>query len=206
VSGSRTGAARKRRRSLAAPTREGRNRVRDAAPLARGFPPVSAPDAHVLVLGSLPGERSIAAQQYYAQPRNAFWAIMGELCGAAPDLEYPRRLERLRASGIALWDVRAGGERRASLDASIVPLSIILHDFATFLAAHPRIRLVAFNGTMAAELYRRRVLPTLPAEVAALASVRLPSTSPANASYSYARKLEAWRGVLAPFLDRRRSR
>lgn len=204
MSASRAGPARKGRRAPTAPTRAARaRRAPETAPLARGFPPVSAPGAHVLVLGSLPGERSIEQQQYYAQPRNAFWSIMGELCGAAPHLEYAERLERLRAAGIALWDVLAGGERRGSLDASIVPSSIVVNDFAAFFAAHPRIRFVAFNGTMAAELYRRRVLPTLPAHVAALASVRLPSTSPANASYSYARKREAWLAVLAPLLDRR---
>src|SRR5690606_15072124 len=82
------------------------DRVRDgeAVPFARGFPPVSSPDAHVLVLGSLPGEASIAARQYYAQPRNAFWPIMGELVGAAPPLDYAERLERLRASGPAPRD------------------------------------------------------------------------------------------------------
>lgn len=195
-------AARERRTASAAPPRA-RRRELGAAPLARGFPPVSAPDAQVLVLGSLPGVCSIEQQQYYAQPRNTFWPIMGELCGAAPELEYPERLERLRASGIALWDVLAGGERRGSLDASIVPSSIVINDFAAFFAAHPRIRFVAFNGSMAAELYRRRVRPTLPADVAALESARLPSTSPANASYSYARKREAWLTALAPRLNRR---
>lgn len=178
------------------------DRVRDgeAVPFARGFPPVSSPDAHVLVLGSLPGEASIAARQYYAQPRNAFWPIMGELVGAAPHLDYAERLERLRASGIALWDVLAAGERRGSLDSSIVPSTMIINDFRTFFATHRRIRFVAFNGTMASELFRRRVLPTLPPEIAAFESARLPSTSPANASYSYARKLEAWRAVLGPYL------
>lgn len=194
--------ARIRRRASA---RARLDRVRDGEPVpfARGFPPVSAPDAHVLVLGSLPGEASIAAQQYYAQPRNAFWAIMGELVGAAPHLDYAERLERLRSSGIALWDVLAAGERRGSLDSSIVPSTMIINDFRTFFATHRKIRFVALNGTMAWELWRRRVLPTLPPEIGALELVRLPSTSPANASYSYARKLEAWRAVLGPRLERR---
>lgn len=186
------------------PRNGARSRIADGAaapPLARGFPPVSSPDARVLVLGSLPGEKSIEMQQYYAQASNAFWPIMSELCGAAPWLAYPRRLERLRAAGIALWDVLAAGERRGSLDSAIVPSSMIVNDFAAFFAAHPAIRFVAFNGSKAAELFRRRVLPKLPGEYASLEMTRLPSTSPANASYSFERKLESWAAALRGKLD-----
>lgn len=190
--------------------RRGTSRARSAArvadagspvPLACGFPPVSSPDARVLVLGSLPGEKSIEMQQYYAQARNAFWPIMGELCGAWPSLPYPRRLERLRAAGIALWDVLAAGERRGSLDSAIVPSSMVINDFAAFFAAHPGIRFVSFNGSMAAQLFVKRVLPTLPAKYAALEMTRLPSTSPANASYSFERKLAAWTAALRDRLE-----
>ena len=87
--------------------------------------------------------------------------------------------------------------RQGSLDSAIVPSSIVVNDFPAFFTAHPDIRFVAFNGTMASELYRRRVLPELPLSVAALDSQRLPSTSPANASYSYARKLELWSAALS---------
>jgi TDG/mug DNA glycosylase family protein len=173
-----------------------RGRTPPRAPFARGFPPVSSPDARVLVLGSLPGEKSIEMQQYYAQARNAFWRIMGELCGAGPSLPYPLRLERLRSAGIALWDVLAAGERRGSLDSAIVPSSIVVNDFATFFAAHPEIRFVSFNGSKAAELFQRRVLPTLPPQYSRLEMTRLPSTSPANASYSFDKKLELWAAAL----------
>src|SRR5690606_5371761 len=135
-------------------------------------------------------------QQYYAQARNAFWPIMGELCGAGPALPYPQRLERLRAAGIALWDVLAAGERRGSLDSAIVPSTMVVNDFVSFFAAHPGIAFVSFNGSKAAELFRRRVLPILPAECAALKMTRLPSTSPANASYSFEKKLALWSAAL----------
>jgi len=177
--------------------RGGRPRVADGAPpYARGFPPVSAPGAEVLILGSLPGEKSIEMQQYYAQARNAFWPIMGELCGASRALVYAQRCARLRTAGVALWDVLAAGERRGSLDSAIVPSSMVVNDFAGFFAAHPEIRFISFNGSKAAELYRRCVLPALPAQLVGLESQRLPSTSPANASFSYERKLEIWSKAL----------
>jgi double-stranded uracil-DNA glycosylase len=171
------------------------------APYARGFPPVESPGARVLILGSLPGEKSIEMQQYYAQHRNAFWRIIGELCGAEPQLAYAARLHRLRASGIALWDVLAAGERRGSLDSAIVASTIVVNDFGSFFARHPRIRLVCFNGRKAADLYRRWVVPTLPSRAANLETRLLPSTSPAHAARSYEQKLAAWSDALREHLD-----
>jgi double-stranded uracil-DNA glycosylase len=174
--------------------------------LSRAFPPVRSPDVRILILGSLPGQRSLAERRYYAQPRNAFWSIMGELCGAGPDVQYDARLERLRAAGVALWDVLAAGERPGSLDSAIVRSTIVTNDFARFYAAHPAIGLVCFNGTKAAELYRRDILPDLDERARSLPRHTLPSTSPANASVSYRRKLEQWSAVLAPALGAAHSR
>jgi hypoxanthine-DNA glycosylase len=170
--------------------------MRRRAGLSVGFPPVADERAHVLVLGSLPGRKSLEMRQYYAQPYNAFWRIMGRLFGAEPDLPYEARLERLRASRIALWDVLAAGEREGSLDASIVPASIVVNDFAGFFKEHGRIRLVCFNGSTAATLFRRKVLPVLPAQWAALELCALPSTSPAYASLRFEQKLARWADVL----------
>lgn len=162
---------------------------------SRGFPPVARRDARVLVLGSLPGVRSIEAQQYYAQPRNAFWAIMDVLADAGPELGYAARLAALKRAGIALWDVAAGAVRPGSLDSAIVPASVEANDFAGFFARHRQIRAVFFNGAKAAELYRRLVIPTLDEPFAALATYRLPSTSPAHAAMPFTAKLDAWRMV-----------
>jgi hypoxanthine-DNA glycosylase len=162
---------------------------------SEGFPPVARADARILILGSLPGVRSIEAQQYYAQPRNAFWRIMGELVGAGPELGYAARLERLETSRIALWDVAAAAVRPGSLDAAIVHASVEANDFAGFFADHGRIERIFFNGAKAAELYRRLVLPGLAESDAALPRERLPSTSPAHAGLAYPQKLEAWRVV-----------
>jgi double-stranded uracil-DNA glycosylase len=170
---------------------------RIAVPLARGFPPIAGPGARVLILGSLPGRKSLEMSQYYAQPQNGFWRIMGELFGAGPVLRYEARQQRLIAAGVAVWDVLAAGERTGSLDSAIVTASIVINRFQKFFEQHPDIRMVCCNGTKASELYRRHVLPTLSPPFAALELRRLPSTSPANASIRFDSKLELWRGALA---------
>lgn len=161
----------------------------------QSFLPVAAPDARVLILGSMPGEASLRAGQYYAHERNAFWKIMGDLLGAGPSLPYPERLLRLVAAGIALWDVIADCERSGSLDAAIVKGSVRANDFRGFFAQHPAIRRVYFNGAAAETNFRRHALSQLPGGGIVLA--RLPSTSPAHAACGYAEKLAAWSAIVA---------
>jgi hypoxanthine-DNA glycosylase len=163
---------------------------------SRGFPPIARTDARLLILGSLPGAESLRRRQYYAQPRNHFWRIMGELYGAAPELPYAARARLLKESGIAVWDVCAAAFRVGSLDAAIEPDTIEINDFAAFFARHRRIERVYCNGSTSAELYRRRVLPTLPEPWASLEPARLPSTSPAHAAMRYEQKLARWRESL----------
>jgi TDG/mug DNA glycosylase family protein len=165
-------------------------------PLSVGFPPIADARARVLVLGSLPGVKSLEMREYYAQPYNAFWRIMGELFGAGPALEYPARLVRLRASGIAVWDVLAAGEREGSLDAAIVSASSVVNDFNAFFERHRQIGLICFNGNTAAGLFRRKVLPGLAPEWAGIERQALPSTSPAYASLRFEQKLVRWAAVL----------
>jgi double-stranded uracil-DNA glycosylase len=158
--------------------------------------------ARVLILGSLPGARSLQLQQYYGLPRNAFWQIMSAVTGVDAAADYAARLAGLQRCGIALWDVIATARRQGSLDAAIDRSSLAVNDFASFFAAHPRIGTVCCNGATAAALYRRLVLPTLPAPVAALPLQTLPSTSPAHAALSFdlkqARWLEALLGAQSP--------
>jgi len=165
---------------------------------SQGFAPIARADSRVLILGSLPGHESLRRHEYYAQPRNAFWKIMGELIGADPELPYAVRVRRLRARRIAVWDVCAAAFRAGSLDASIVADSVIVNDFAAFFAAHRRIGLVCFNGATAHALYRRRVLPQLLGRAARLPVAVLPSTSPAHAARSLEDKLAAWQRILRP--------
>lgn len=160
----------------------------------RSFPPLEAPNARALVLGSMPGAASLAAGRYYAHPQNRFWPIMGELVGAGPDLDYPARVAALGTAGIALWDVLAQCEREGSLDSAIRDDTAVANDFAGFLARHRRVRAVLFNGAKAEQSFRRFVAPGLARPDLAL--VRLPSTSPANASQRAEAKLAAWREAL----------
>jgi TDG/mug DNA glycosylase family protein len=163
--------------------------------LKHGFPPVTDPDARVLILGSMPGEASLRAGQYYANERNAFWRIMGDLIGAGPALPYEQRLDKLKSAGIALWDVIAACERYGSLDSDIVNSSVCANDFSAFFAAHRSIRRVFFNGGAAESTFRRQVLPGLAGM--SLQLQRLPSTSPAHAARGYAEKLAAWSAIIA---------
>jgi hypoxanthine-DNA glycosylase len=169
--------------------------------LDRGFPPVAGRKVRALVLGSLPGRRSLQASQYYAQPQNAFWKIMGELFGAGPELDYAQRLARLRSQSIALWDVLAAGQRPGSLDSAIVKTTVVANDFTGFFEVHGDVRLICFNGKTAAALYAREVLPGLRAEFAAVDTVTLPSTSPAYASMRFGAKLEHWSRALSSVAD-----
>jgi hypoxanthine-DNA glycosylase len=160
----------------------------------RGFPPVAAADARLLILGSMPGTASLTAGCYYAHPRNAFWSIMGALLDFSPQLPYAQRLLALQASGIALWDVIAVCHRKGSLDADIVPRSIVANDFPGFFTAHPRITCVCFNGGAAEQAFRRHV--RCGQDLPALDYCRLPSTSPAHAALSHDKKLAAWSVIL----------
>jgi len=158
------------------------------------FAPIAEAAASVLILGSMPGEASLRAAEYYAHPRNHFWRVMGDLMAFSAESPYAARAQALKAAGIALWDVLHSCEREGSLDASIDKSSQRPNDFRSFFAAHPHITHVYFNGSAAEQIYRRAVLPEL--KLPHIGYFRLPSTSPANASIPYERKLEAWKAIL----------
>ncbi len=159
------------------------------------FPPIVAPGATVLILGSIPGQRSLAANEYYAHPQNAFWRIVGAILGFDAALPYAERTVRLQDAGIALWDVLQSCLRPGSLDSAIDRTSALPNDFTTLLAKHRGIGRVLCNGGTAHTLFLRRVVPTLP-HADRLQIVRLPSTSPAHAALTFADKLTAWRSCV----------
>jgi double-stranded uracil-DNA glycosylase len=160
------------------------------------FPPVIGVSARILILGSMPGDKSLQASRYYAHPHNAFWPIMGSLLGFDPDLDYAMRLAALQDAGIALWDVLESCRRAGSLDSSIEAKSIIANDFSKLFQNYPGIHSICLNGKSVEQLFRRHVLrsQTLPGH---LQLYTLPSTSSANARLRFNDKLTAWESVLA---------
>ena len=162
----------------------------------QGLPPIADRYARVLILGSMPGEASLAAGEYYAFRHNQFWRIAGEICGFAPDTPYARRKSALKKARIALWDVLESCVRPGSLDSAIRGDSMRVNEFAAFLAAHRDIRRVCFNGRKAESAWRRHVAPTLP-KTRRLEYRLLPSTSPAHAGMGYLAKLRVWRSAIA---------
>jgi hypoxanthine-DNA glycosylase len=154
----------------------------------RGLAPVVAPHTRVLVLGSFPGEASLAAGQYYAHPRNQFWIILSQLWRIdLLGMPYAQRLDDVRRRGLGIWDVYASCCRVGSLDSAIEAAQP--NDLPGLVKRLPRLRAIAHNGGESARTMA--LTRTLVPEV-----VRLPSTSPANASWSLQRKVEAWRALL----------
>jgi hypoxanthine-DNA glycosylase len=153
--------------------------------IKRSMAPAGSTDASLLILGSLPGEASLAAQRYYAHPQNQFWRLLGGALGEPlADLAYEQRLTRLAARGIALWDVVGTARRLGSLDGAI--REVTANPLRDYIATHPRLRAVAFNGKTAARLGRLAI-----GDPGEIELVDLPSSSPAY-TIPLAEKARRW--------------
>lgn len=157
-----------------------------------GLPPAVTDHTRLLVLGSFPGATSLARQQYYAHPQNAFWRILQAIWPASPydirEDSYQNRIDWMLGKGIGLWDVYASCERSGSLDSAIQQPQA--NDLVELMQRCPQLQVIAHNGGESfkhARLTRSLGLPVY----------RLPSTSPANASWTFERKLAVWREVIA---------
>jgi hypoxanthine-DNA glycosylase len=155
--------------------------------LLAGLSPVLDRQVRVLILGSFPGAASLAAQQYYAHPRNQFWRLVGTVLGEdLAALPYRQRLPRLLAHRVGLWDVLAACERDGSLDTAIrAPRP---NDFNLLAQRCPSLRRVCFNGKTAGRL-------AVYFEHAGYQTLVLPSSSPAHAAMSFEQKLASWRAL-----------
>lgn len=159
--------------------------------LKTSFAPIADADTRVLLLGSLPGEKSLAAGEYYANPGNAFWWLVGEVLGEG-DLRarpYAQRLEFLLKRGIGLWDVIESARRKGSLDTAIRDATH--RDLAALASTLPRLRAIAFNGGKAARDGRRQ----LAGQESRWTLIDLPSSSGAHAGMPKAAKLAVWRRI-----------
>ena len=151
----------------------------------QGLPPVIARGTRLVILGSFPGVASLRAQQYYGHPRNHFWPLLGAIWGVdLVSLPYAQRLAAARQRGLGLWDVYASCRREGSLDSAIEDAEF--NDLASLKRRAPALQFVAHNGGESARAMKQIEALGLPVQ-------RLPSSSPANASWSFDRKLEAWR-------------
>jgi hypoxanthine-DNA glycosylase len=161
-----------------------------ASELLYGLPPIIGDGAKSLILGNMPSVMSLGAQEYYANPRNAFWRITGEIFGFDATAPYEARTAALTANGVAVWDVLRSCRRVGSLDSAVEPDSMAANDFGQLFERHADITRVFFNGAAAEKNFNRlvRVAPDLRYR-------RLPSTSPAQ-TMRYADKLAAWRDAM----------
>jgi len=154
----------------------------------RGLPPIIDAQARILILGSFPSEASLAAGQYYAHRQNQFWRVLAAILNRSlMDMDYPARQASVLAAGLAIWDVYGSCERQGSLDTAI--RNARQNDFVSLQTLAPRLARVCFSGQAAGKF-----APTLIA--CGYDAVILPSTSPANAGWSFERKLAAWRVAL----------
>ena len=152
---------------------------------AASFPPALGPRTRLLILGSLPGQVSLARRQYYAHPQNQFWRLLGAVLGVdLAGLPYDARLAALAGAGIGLWDVVGSAVRLGSLDSAIRDPAP--NDLAGLVAALPGLAAIAFNGAAALKIGARQLGNT------AIPLVALPSSSPAYAAMTFAEKRNAW--------------
>jgi TDG/mug DNA glycosylase family protein len=150
------------------------------------FAPVVDAETRLLILGSLPGDASLQAEQYYGHPQNGFWRLLEPVVGRElAALPYAERLEALKAAGVGLWDAIASARRPGSLDQAIRKAEAA--DLKRLVAGLPKLTAVAFNGATAARIGRRSL-----AGVEGLRLVDLPSSSPAHAALRFEDKARAW--------------
>lgn len=154
------------------------------------FEPVFAPDARVMIVGTMPSVQSLAHAQYYAHPRNAFWPILFDFFGEMPHNDYERKKALIRAHGLALWDAAACCEREGSLDSAM--RGVVFNDFPSLYARCPGIEAVLCNGGTAHALFLRSGF------AGNRTVVRLPSTSPAY-TLPYEKKRAAWHEALLQY-------
>lgn len=149
------------------------------------FEPMAGEDARVLVLGSIPGDRSIAENEYYGHPQNRFWRVMACLCRQEVPLSYPEKKDMLLRNGIALWDVAYKAFRPGSMDSDIRDETP--NDIPALADSLPQLHTIAFNGKTAERLYDK-YFP----RASNMRYLSMPSTSPANAAFSLERLCACW--------------
>ncbi|MFV2032360.1 MAG: DNA-deoxyinosine glycosylase [Gammaproteobacteria bacterium] len=163
--------------------------------LVHSFEPIIGSEPRIIILGSMPGVVSLRALQYYANPRNAFWPIMADLFEIDIDCDYRLRVQQVAELPLILWDTLKACHRPGSLDSNIQKQAIEANDIGGLIRRYAEIRAIAFNGAASEKYFRQLAIEHLPGD-RSIELIKMPSTSPANASWIYERKLKAWRSLL----------
>ena len=163
--------------------------------LVHSFEPIVGREPRIVILGSMPGVVSLQAVQYYANPRNVFWAIIAELFGIDMGCSYASRVRQISRLPLILWDTLKACHREGSLDSKILRQQIEANDVAGLVEQHSSLRVIAFNGATSAKYFNQLEKHRLPTNHR-LVLIKLPSTSPANATMNFEQKLAAWRKLL----------
>jgi TDG/mug DNA glycosylase family protein len=159
--------------------------------LIAAFPPILEGSPEIMILGTMPGGKSLELGQYYSHPQNQFWRLMGDIYGAARELPYAERIKTLTDNRVAVWDVLKTCVRAGSMDANIK--NPIANNFNIFFSGYPSIKVVVFDSGTAANFYKRLVAPTATFR---MEYRRVPSPSPAHARLRYEEKLTLWKRAL----------
>ena len=157
--------------------------------MKHGLPPVVGEKPGVLLLGSFPSEISLREGEYYANPRNQAWRLLGALFGAHAELAYRLRIEKLKARRVALWDVFESCQRKGSSDSAIDLRTATINDIPEFLKRHPTVRMIGLNGEKAFKAFKSRFAAL---ESPRLVIVPLPASSPAHAAMTFLEKVAKW--------------
>jgi hypoxanthine-DNA glycosylase len=156
--------------------------------LDHSIAPVYDAGSRILILGSFPSVKSREQQFFYGNKQNRFWKVLAQLLDCPVPETVPQKKDMLLSHGIAVWDVIASCEITGSSDASI--RDVVPNDLSVILSAAD-IRAIYANGAKSYELYEKYIFP-----IHGIAAHKLPSTSPANAGYSFERLLDAWKEIL----------
>jgi hypoxanthine-DNA glycosylase len=156
--------------------------------LKTSFAPIADNETRILILGSLPGDKSLELQQYYAHPRNRFWRVIAEITNVVLPNNYDEKLKMILENKIGVWDVVHTAKRIRSLDTNI--LDEVPNDLGSFICNHPKLKIIAFNGSKSQKLFDKYFTRKV-----GLKYFLLPSTSPANASFTFERLSEKWKEI-----------
>ena len=157
--------------------------------MIKSFDPIFNQNCKILILGSCPSIKSLEQGEYYAHKQNRFWRVMFAICGAQTTGDYNAKKQMLLNHGIGLWDTIGLCERVGSLDSAIT--NAVPNDIPA-LIKNSKVKCIVLNGNKAKSMFKHKI--------EGVDIICLPSTSPANAKYSFDKLLQIWQNAITPYL------